>query len=153
MVGSFRETVLVWLDTQLKADLYIRPAGPAGAGLFPSLPAGAADRVGRVPGVQAVDVFHGLEFRYQGQRATLGAGNMEIVRRFGRLRFLPGQDRNAILASLPGRDRVIVSEPFANKHRCALGRSHDARPGRTPRSRHYRGRVLRIFERSGLCYF
>ena len=27
MVGSFRETVIVWLDTQLRADLYVRPAG------------------------------------------------------------------------------------------------------------------------------
>jgi putative ABC transport system permease protein len=40
---------------------------------------------------------------------------MEIVRRFGRLRFLGGENREAILASLPGRDRAIVSEPFANR--------------------------------------
>ncbi|MDQ6701454.1 MAG: ABC transporter permease, partial [Acidobacteriota bacterium] len=121
MVGSFRETVLVWLDTQLKADLYVRPAGPAGAGLYPALPPGTAERIAHVSGVMAVDVFHGFEFRYQGQRATLGAGNLEIVRRFGRLRFLPGQNRESILESMPNRDRVIVSEPFANKHRLRAG--------------------------------
>ena len=121
MVGSFRETVLVWLDTQLKADLYIRPAGPAGAGLYPALPVETADRVAHVSGIAAIDVFHAFEFRYGGRRATLGAGNLDIVRRFGRLRFLPGQDRESILESLPNRDRVIVSEPFANKHRLRAG--------------------------------
>lgn len=126
MVGSFRETVLVWLDTQLKADLYIRPAGPAGAGINPALPPNTAGIVAKVPGVAAVDVFHAFEFDYAGfnqagQRATIGGGNMDVVRRFGRLRFLPGQDREAILASLPGRDNVIVSEPFANKHHIRAG--------------------------------
>ena len=116
LVGSFRETVLVWLDTQLRADLYIRPAGRTGADQFPALSRDLAPIVAAVPGVEAVDVFHALEFRYHGERATLGGGNLDIVRRSGRLRFLPGQDRDAILRSLPGQDRAIVSEPFANKH-------------------------------------
>jgi putative ABC transport system permease protein len=72
-------------------------------------------------GVAAVDVFSGLEFHYHGERATLGAGDMEIVRRYGRIRFLPGEDRDAILRSLPGRDHAIVSEPFANKHGVRAG--------------------------------
>ncbi len=116
MVGSFRETVGVWLDTQLRADLYVRPAVSSAAGEFPPLPAEVPAILAAIPGVAAVDVFHGLEIRYRGERATLGAGNLDIVRRFGRLRFPSGQDRDAILRSLPGRDRAIVSEPFANRH-------------------------------------
>jgi putative ABC transport system permease protein len=116
MVSSFRETVIVWLDTQLRADLYVRPAARVSAGEHPALPAEAPALVASLPAVAAVDVFHAFEFEYQGQRATLGAGNSEIVRRYGRLRFLPGEDRDAILRSLPGQDRAIVSEPFANKH-------------------------------------
>ncbi len=116
MVGSFRETVLVWLDTQLRADLYLRSAGRTTAGQFPALSAELQPVVAAVPGVEAVDVFHGLEFLYQGDRVALGGGILEIVRRYGRLRFLPGEDRDAILRSLPGQDRCIVSEPFANRH-------------------------------------
>ena len=116
MVGSFRETVIVWLDTQLRADLYVRPAGRTGAGEHPALPAEAPELAASVPGVEAVDVFRAMEIEYQGERASLGAGDAVIVRRYGRLRFLPGEDRDAILQSLPGQDRVIVSEPFANKH-------------------------------------
>ncbi len=122
MVGSFRETVLVWLDAQLRADLYIRPAGRAGAGQFPPLAPELAGIVALVDGVEAVDVFHGLEIRYRGERATLGAGESEIIRRFGRLRFLDG-DRDAILRSLQGADRALVSEPFSNRHRVKVGDS------------------------------
>jgi putative ABC transport system permease protein len=121
LVGSFRETVLVWLDTQLRADLYLRPAGRTAAGQHPPLSPDLAPLLASVPGVEAVDIFHALEFRYQGDRATLGAGILEIVRRHGRLRFLPGQDRDAILRSLPGRDRAVVSEPFANRHHVRAG--------------------------------
>jgi putative ABC transport system permease protein len=117
MVGSFRETVLVWLDQQLRADLYVRPSGRSGAGQFPALFPEAPKLVAAIDGVESVDIFHALEFRYQGQRATLGAGIIDIVREHGRLRFLPSaQNRDAILRSLPHRDNAIVSEPFANKH-------------------------------------
>ena len=103
MVGSFRETVALWLDVQLRADLYVRPAVPSVGRRLPAArrrSPGASRRPS--PGVAAVDVFHALDFHFRGERATLGAGNMDIVRRYGRLRFLPGEDRDAILRSLPG---------------------------------------------------
>jgi len=121
MVGSFRETVLVWLDAQLRADLYIRAAAPLGADVYAPIPAKALDAIATTPGIAALDVYRALPITYAGERATLGAGDMEIVRRYGRLRFLPGEDRDAILRSLPGRDRAVVSEPFANKHGISAG--------------------------------
>jgi putative ABC transport system permease protein len=120
MVGSFRETVLVWLDAQLRADLYVRAAAPLGADAYAPIPQRALAAIAGAPGVAAVDDYHALPITYRGERATLGAGNIEITRRYGRLRFLSGAhgaaDRDAILRSLPGQDRAIVSEPFANKH-------------------------------------
>jgi putative ABC transport system permease protein len=121
MVGSFRETVALWLDTQLRADLYVRPAGPSSAGDYPPLAGEVPGILADTPGVAAVDVFHAMPLHYRGERATLGAGNMEIVRRYGRLLFLPGEDRDAILRSLPHQDRAIASEPFANKHHVREG--------------------------------
>jgi putative ABC transport system permease protein len=121
MVGSFRETVLVWLDVQLRADLYVRALAPLGADVYAPIPAQAVDVIAGTPGIAAIDVFHALPISYNGERATFGGGNMDVVRRYGRLRFLPGEDRDAILRSLPGRDRAIVSEPFANKHGIAAG--------------------------------
>jgi putative ABC transport system permease protein len=120
MVGSFRETVLVWLDQQLRADLYVRPAGRAAAGHYPPLPDALPELLRGIPGVAALDMFSALEFRYGGLRATMAGQDMRVVRDHGRFRFLAG-DREAILSSLPGADRVIVSEPFAYKHRLTAG--------------------------------
>jgi putative ABC transport system permease protein len=121
MVGSFRETVVVWLDTQLRADLYVRPAARTGAGQYPALSADVPAIAASLPGVAAVDVLRAMELRYAGERATLGAADTDLMRRYGRLRFLPGEDRDAILRSLPGQDRAILSEPFANRHRLRQG--------------------------------
>ena len=129
MVGSFRETVGLWLYIQLRADIYVRPDAPAAAGFYPPLPVRIAEILSAIPGVAAVDIFHGVELRFRGERATLGAGNLDIVRRYGRLRFLPGEDRDAILRSLPRRDRAIVSEPFANEFGVHTGDRIDLRIG------------------------
>jgi len=121
MVGSFRETVVAWLDLRLRADLFVSPAGRGGADDYTPLAAAVGDLLRHTPGVAAVDLFHGLAIHYRGERALLGASDAGVSRRYGRLRFLGGQDRDAVLASLPGRDAVIVSEPFANKHGIGAG--------------------------------
>ncbi|HUB82222.1 MAG TPA: FtsX-like permease family protein [Bryobacteraceae bacterium] len=121
MVASFRETVALWLDVQLRADLYVRSAMRSGAGEYPPMDARIPALLASIPGVAAVDDFRATEFHDRGERATLGAGNMDIVRRYGRLRFLGGEYREAILRSLPGRDRAVVSEPFALKHKIHAG--------------------------------
>jgi putative ABC transport system permease protein len=120
MVGSFRETVQVWLDSQLRADIFLRAQGPATAGIYPPISAPVPDIVRKTPGVGEVDTFHAFEIEYQGTRTTFGAGNMDIVRRRRSLRFLAG-DSNEILASLPDRNRAIVTEPFADKHHTKVG--------------------------------
>ncbi len=120
MVGSFRETVEVWLDSQLRADLYMRAEGIGTAGIFPPIAAAVPEIAAKVPGIEQVDVLHAFEFHYEGTRATFGGGNMNIVRRRRFIRFLSG-DADAIMASLPGRDRAIVTEPFSDKHHVKVG--------------------------------
>jgi putative ABC transport system permease protein len=120
MVASFRETLQVWLTSQLRADIYLRAQGQATAGIYPSMAPEVPAIIAHTPGVEDVDTFHAFTFRYEGEQATFGAGVSDIVRRRNTLRFLDG-DGDAILRSLPGKDRAIVSEPFANKHHVRVG--------------------------------
>jgi putative ABC transport system permease protein len=120
MVGSFRETVEVWLASQLRADIFLRAQGPAAAGIYPPIATAVPAIVETTPGVGETDLFHAFEIRYEGTRTTLGGGKMDVVRRHRSLRFLSG-NANGILASLPGHDRAIVTEPFADKHHVHVG--------------------------------
>jgi putative ABC transport system permease protein len=115
MVASFRETVQVWLEDQLRADIYLRAEGQGSAGIFPPLTPEIPAIIAQTPGVQDVDAFHAFTFQYEAGKASFGAGVSDIVRRHNTLRFLDG-NADTILRSLVGQDRVIVSEPFANKH-------------------------------------
>ena len=121
MVGSFRQTVAVWMDNQLRADLYLRPAGSSAADRHPTLDPDIADSIERIDGVAAVDRFRVYPISYGGLPASLGGGETSKVQTTAATRFLPGEDRSSILSELPRGDNVIVSEPFALKHHVAQG--------------------------------
>ncbi|HWQ56006.1 MAG TPA: ABC transporter permease [Bryobacteraceae bacterium] len=121
MVGSFRQTVLLWMEDRLHADLYLRPAGPSGADRHPTMSAEIPDRLAALPGVAAVDRFRAYSISYQGLPATLGGGEAPIAGRYVRRPFLSGARPETVYPRLVGADTVIVSEPFANKHGVRAG--------------------------------
>jgi putative ABC transport system permease protein len=115
MVGSFRETVRVWLDSALQADFYLRPAGGAAADRHPTLSRGLPGEVEQIPGVAAVDRLRAYQISYEGVPATLAGIDMRGVGAAG-IRLLPGENREAVLRKLPTGDYALAGEPFANKH-------------------------------------
>jgi len=120
MVGSFRDTVAVWLENRLGADLYLRPAGPAGIDSHPTLDPDIADRIEALDEVAAVDRFRAYPISYNGLPATLGAGQTRVFSRTSNLSFLSGS-RERIMSLLPTGDYVVISEPFAYKHDLGVG--------------------------------
>ncbi|MDQ2712535.1 MAG: ABC transporter permease, partial [Acidobacteriota bacterium] len=116
MVGSFRETVAVWMNNQLQADFYMRPAGSAAADQHPTMSPAIADRIEALPGVLSVDRFRAYPISYDGVPATLAGGESSRIGNSASTRFLPGQNQKAILSKLATGDFAVVSEPFANKH-------------------------------------
>jgi putative ABC transport system permease protein len=121
MVGSFRQTVWIWMENQLKADFYLRPAGAASADRHPTMSPNLADAIEKLPGVAAVDRFRAYQISYQGLPATLAGGETKTVQSYASTQFLPGEDRDAIFSKLPTGDYAVVSEPFANKHNVRVG--------------------------------
>jgi putative ABC transport system permease protein len=121
MVGSFRETVTVWMDNQLKADLYLRPAGSVTADQHPTMSPDIADAIEKIPGVASVDRFRAYPISYDGLPATLAGGEASRDKNSAATHFLPGEDERTILTKLPTGDYAVVSEPFANKHNISVG--------------------------------
>jgi putative ABC transport system permease protein len=123
MVGSFRQTVASWMDNQLQADLYLRPAGNAASDQHPTIPNDLADRLAHLPGVAALDRFRAYDISYEGLPATLGAADFHAVQPFRKSAFLSGRSASDVYDDLQAKDAVVISEPFANKHRLRRGDS------------------------------
>ena len=120
MVGSFRETVVLWMDDILQADLFLSPAVPAGADRHPTLSAEIPVKLAQLPQVEAIDQLRTYEIRYDGLPATVGGVDARIRQR--RISsFLSGATARQVFQQLIGNDAVIVSEPFANKHGVRAG--------------------------------
>jgi putative ABC transport system permease protein len=121
MVGSFRETIAVWMDDTLQADLYLSPAVPPGADRNPTMPVQLLDQIRALPVVQAVDCFRAYEVYYDGLPITLGSGDVKVSAGFRHRPSATGASAQEVYKRLVGHDAVMVSEPFADKHRTRPG--------------------------------
>ncbi|HEX4065680.1 MAG TPA: FtsX-like permease family protein [Acidobacteriaceae bacterium] len=121
MVGSFRQTVLTWMDRQLPADLYLRPAGAPGGDRHPTIQPQLADRIATLPGVAAVTRFRAYDIQYQGLPATLAWADVDPAHDRQNTEFLSGRPSSVVMKELASGNNAIVSEPFANKHHVRTG--------------------------------
>ena len=121
MVGSFRQTVVTWMNDQLPADLYIRPAGSPAADRHPTLSPDLAERIAALPGVASIDRLRAYEITYDGMPVTLASMELTTSRSYRNSDFFSGRPAETVLAELRGSNNIIVSEPFTNKHHAKLG--------------------------------
>jgi putative ABC transport system permease protein len=121
MVGSFRETVLLWMNDRLPADLYLRPAGAPAPDRHPTVSLELADKISKLPGVAGVDRLRAYEISYDGLPATLASVDLSALRSDHRSNFFSGRPTEQVLSQIRGADAVLVSEPFTYKHHVRAG--------------------------------
>lgn len=121
MVGSFRQTVVNWMNGQLPADLYLRPAGDPAADRHPTISLDLAEKIAALPGVAAVDRLRAYEISYNGMPATLASVDLSVYRMYPQSDFLSGRPSEIVLQELRGKTNIIVSEPFSYKHKVKAG--------------------------------
>ena len=124
MVGSFRQSVVLWMSNQLPADLYLRPAGSPAADRHPTISLGLAEDIAKIPGVVAVERLRAYEISYQGMPATLASADLDVldvIRWYPHSEFLSGRPQQEVLPELRHSNTVVVSEPFTYKHHLKAG--------------------------------
>ena len=113
MVGSFRQTVIAWLDISLQADVYISPPGLAANRVDATLDPAVVEAVRPLAGVAATSSYRGIitdsEF---GRVQLLGLDLAEQGE--AAYRFVAGDPRTIIAEWRAGG--ALVSEPFAYRH-------------------------------------
>jgi len=125
MIGSFRQTVITWVNQTLKADLWIEPAGRAGRQINLKLNPDIVDHLRYLPGIAAVDAYYEFPIRFTNkfgnvEPARIAVGQLDVMAQYGNLNFLNGKKPDEVLRKvsthLETEPGVIVSESFANRN-------------------------------------
>ena len=121
MVGSFRETVRIWVDQTISSDLWLRPAeglSNASSALFPPE---IADDLAQVPFIAAIDRVRGRDVLYGEDVITVGSGDLSRVAEFGDLPMIEPRSSKRALQEASARNGVVVSESFSLKFDRTIG--------------------------------
>ncbi len=130
-VASMRETVRTWVESSLRADLWVRSSAGAVGDFSPDiLPSLAA-----VPGVAAVDPIRVREASDPlGRVFTVGASDFRVLARAGGTPLLDGRDSRRVAGTARGNGEVLVSEPYSRRFGAGRGDRAAVRTARGVRS-------------------
>ncbi len=119
MIGSFRHTVVRWLETSLQADIYIAPPSLVArrneAALDPTL----IERLSSAPGIASVNTSRGIMLESPAGLTQVIALKLD-PRSYSAFRFKQG-DPERVWPAFQDDDAVIVSEPYAYRHDLRIG--------------------------------
>ncbi len=104
MVGSFRQSVIWWMESQLRGNIYISTGGEM------EVPADLYRQIEAIPGVAAVDAYRKVQLLFRGKTVYIAAINAAILQQRAPFQWLSG-----------GREHwegvrkgaIIVSESFS----------------------------------------
>jgi putative ABC transport system permease protein len=123
MVGSFRETVRIWVDQTVRSDLWLRPAkglATAPNALFPPI---AGDEIARVPFVEDIDRVSGRVGVYRDSIVSIVSGEFAVAAVRGKSPMIAPRNPGDAIRHALRTNGVIVSEVFAEKFGYRLGQS------------------------------
>jgi len=121
MVSSFRDTVMLWINETLRADLYIRAAAAGPNDWSNPFEPATVEALANLPSVEAIDRFRGRRLDFKGTPIILAAGEFTVLGRHSNLLFTDGRSTAQIAPRMVNQNRVFVSEPFALKEHYRKG--------------------------------
>jgi putative ABC transport system permease protein len=123
MIGSFRKTVVSWLNTSLTADIYVAPVTTAGTANTARMDQALVDQFRATDGVEDVTLFRRATVEFRPVSSTDADFRAVTMLSIGSSRerqndtfVWTARAPDGLWASMRGQDEVQVSEPFANRH-------------------------------------
>src|SRR5581483_10411541 len=124
MIASFRETVQLWIDQTVMADLVVAPVtwlqGDEAGVLTSRLPLEWSEDMRRVPGVAAVDPYREIVVDVGGRPVSLIARELRVHAARSRYLFRSGDPAEIFERALANGD-IVISEVLARTQRLAEG--------------------------------
>jgi len=121
MVHSFRQTVIIWIDQTLRADLFVRIAGGRDIDYQHTLPSDLIERLKTIQGVAAVDQFRALDITHNHLPVVLATGDFSVLSQYGNLVIKSGPSAQELDRVMVNQNRALVSEAFSLKHKVDVG--------------------------------
>jgi putative ABC transport system permease protein len=129
MVFSFRETVQIWINDILTADLFVGPASNEIVGSSSYMPPAALNFLETHPAVETIDTFRDAQLLMGDQMVAVAVVRGGERRRF---QFMRGSSAT-IMRQFHEEASVLISEPFARRQRLRDGDSIELTTPEGPR--------------------
>jgi putative ABC transport system permease protein len=134
MIGSFRETVVYWVEQTLSADLYVRPATRSNIATDATLSDEVLAAAAALPETDAVDTFRNFDVPYGEGTIIVGSSDFANLVSRRKLFFKEPADGAEAVRETAGREAALVSESFAIKHGARVGGTVELPTAAGPRS-------------------
>jgi putative ABC transport system permease protein len=119
MILSFRETVKVWTEQIISADLFVSPAGRL-TGQRGSLPPELVESLPKLPGLIAMERLTEIPMRIDNVPILLFVTDLEVKEKLSRIMLRRGSSEE-ILRRCREQDQITISEVLSNRLHLAEG--------------------------------
>jgi putative ABC transport system permease protein len=113
MIGSFRHSLIWWMNTQILADVYV---GSTSEGF--EVPEGLYEELKQIPGVGGADAYRNVHIQYRGKPAVIVSIVAEVLQKYTHFGWLKGGNENWEPVKAGA---IIVSESFARNFKVSTG--------------------------------
>jgi putative ABC transport system permease protein len=120
MVGSFRETVNIWVKQTVTSDLWLRPARQLSNSGPTVFPASIVSDLQKIDFIAAFEAIKGRTLIYDDDLISVGGADFKVAAEFGDLPSIGRSSRDMLRAALR-ENGVNVSESFSLKFRKKIG--------------------------------
>ena len=114
MIGSFRRTLELWVDTTIRADVYVSSESYSRARGAAGIDAATLARLAESPEVGALDRLRQAFTEIDGRRVSVIGVDMGLPEGSSRFALLEG-DARAALRHAHDEEAILVGEPLARK--------------------------------------
>lgn len=106
MIDSFRQSVVWWMDSQLRGELYISTKGDV------NVPEEFYEELRKLPGIGGIDIFRNVAITFRGRPASITSIDAAVLQKYDRFEWLEGGAENWDPVK---QGSVIVSESFSRR--------------------------------------
>lgn len=106
MIGSFRQSLVWWMGTQLQGEIYVSTVTDA------PVPEDLYEELKALPGIGGVDPFRNVQVTYRGKQISVTSIDASVLQRFTRFGWLRGGNENWEPVK---QGAAVISESFSRR--------------------------------------